>query len=223
MDRNDFSVKLEYNSERRPLVLPEYGRNVLKMVESLKSIQHKEERTEQAMAVIKVMSLLNPGIKVEDNWEQRLWDHLYLMAGFDLDIDSPYPMPEPDNLYSKPEKIPIKKKYVKASHYGRNIENIIDLIAEAPEGDQKYSMIRQLAIYMRQQYLIWNKDSVADETIFKDIEWLSEGRIKVPEDMNLTKISHHGNFSRPSLNLDFANYKKPNMQNKMYQKRNNKK
>lgn len=96
--------------------------------------------------------------------------------------------------------IPIKKKPVKANHYGRNIESIIDLIAETEEGETKTAMIRSLAIYMRQQYLIWNKDSVADETIFNDIEKLSDYRIKVPEGIQLTRIASDASFSRPGLN-----------------------
>ena len=96
--------------------------------------------------------------------------------------------------------IPVKRKPIKATHYGRNIEGIIDLIADQPEGDTKTAMIRSLAIYMRQQYLIWNKDSVSDETIFQDIEKLSDYRIKVPEGMQLTRISSNAVFAKPSLN-----------------------
>jgi hypothetical protein len=98
-------------------------------------------------------------------------------------------------------KIPLNKKPIRATHYGRNIESIIDLIAGEPEGEMKRAMLRSLAIYMRQQYLIWNKDSVADETIFADIEKLSNGRIRIPADLELSKISDDANFSRPGLNL----------------------
>ena len=107
---------------------------------------------------------------------------------------------EPEKYTSKPMAVPVKKKPVKATHYGRNIEGIIDLIATRPDGETKTAMIRSLAIYMRQQYLIWNKDSVADETIFQDIEKLSDYRIKVPEGLQLTKIASNAVFSKPSLN-----------------------
>ena len=117
-----------------------------------------------------------------------------------------------------PMNIPIDKTPVRASHYGRNIESIIDLIAGEPEGEVKRSMLRSLAIYMRQQYLIWNKDSVADETIFADIEKLSGYRIQVPADLELTKISFDSNFSRPGLNLGMGqnrrNNKKGNRKNR---------
>lgn len=211
MDRyyEEHPIVLDYNTEREKLNMPEYGRNVLKMVEEVKSIQDRQKRTEQAKAVVKVMEILNPQVHAEDNWEHKLWDHLYIMAGYDLDVDSPYPVPAPEQRQTKPEVIPLKKKPVKARHYGRNIESIIDLIADEPDGEQKTAMIRALATYMRQQYLIWNKDSVADETIFNDIEKLSDFRITVPEDLELSKLSADQSFSRPGLTMDFAQVRKP--------------
>lgn len=219
MVNNEYTRNLDYNTEREKLQMPEYGRNVLKMVEQVKSIEDKEERTRQAKAVVRVMEILNPQVHQEDNWEQKLWDHLYIMANYDLDVDSPYPVPNPENRNTRPMAIPLKTKPVKATHYGRNIESIIDLIAGEPDGDRKTAMIRSLAIYMRQQYLIWNKDSVADETIFQDIEKLSDYRIKVPEGISLTRISSDATFSRPGMNMDFVNRK--NAQNNNQKRGNN--
>lgn len=199
MDATTDTIKLLYNTEREKLAMPEYGRNVLKMVEQLRSIEDREKRSEQAAAVVKVMESLNPAVHQQENYLQKLWDHLYLIAGLDLDIDAPFPSPTIESLSTKPMPIPLKVKPVKAYHYGRNIESIIDLIAEEPEGEVKTAMIHSLAIYMRQQYLIWNKDSVSDETIFNDIYKLSDGRITVPEDMSLTKISDNASFSRPGI------------------------
>ena len=204
MEANEHTIKLYYNTEVEKLKMPEYGRNVLKMVEQMKAIEDREKRSRQAAAIVKVMELLNPQVHQQENYEQKLWDHLYLIAGLDLDIDAPYPAPEPEVIASRPEIIPLKSRPPKARHYGRNIESIIDLIATEPEGEVKTAMIRSLAIYMRQQYLIWNKDSVSDETIFKDIERLSEGRVKVPEGLELTKIQMDGRLARPSLNLNMG-------------------
>lgn len=202
MEANDNTIKLYYNTEREKLRMPEYGRNILEMVHQLKAIGDKEKRSGQARAIIKAMETLNPQVHSQENYEQKLWDHLYLIAGLDLDIDSPYPAPVVEELNSRPEIIPLKKKPVKANHYGRNIESIIDLIAEEPEGEVKTAMIRSLAIYMRQQYLIWNKDSVADQTIFNDIEKLSDGRIKVPEEISLSKIADSASFARPTMSIN---------------------
>jgi hypothetical protein len=106
-------------------------------------------------------------------------------------------VPAPESLNEKPMMVPIEKRPIKATHYGRNIENIIDLIAQTEDGDVKTEMIRTLAIYMRQQYLIWNKDTVSDETIFQDFEKLSDGRVKVPEGMQLGRMDNNSNFARP--------------------------
>ena len=196
------SCKLLYNTEREKLNMPEYGRNVQKMVEYLKGIEDRDKRNEQARAVVKVMEILNPQVYLQENYEQKLWDHLQIISNFELDIDSPYPKPSKERLYERPEVIPIKQKPIQATHYGRNIESIIDLIAEQEDGEVKTAMIRSLAIYMRQQYLIWNKDSVADQTIFQDIEKLSDYRIKVPEGLQLSRISSDANFQRPTLGIN---------------------
>lgn len=208
MEASENTVKLYYNTEVEKLRMPEYGRNVLQMVEQLKAIPDKAKRTEQAQAVVKVMESLNPQVHQQENWSQKLWDHLFIIAGYDLDVDSPFPKPVPEEINSRPGPIPLNTKPIRARHYGRNIESILDLIASEPEGEVKTAMIRSLAIYMRQQYLIWNKDTVADATIFQDIERLSGGRVKVPQDIELSKISADASFARPGMNLGFGQDKK---------------
>ena len=222
-DKGFTNVGLDYNTEREKLIMPEYGRNVLKMVETLKTIEDRQMRTRQARAVVKVMEILNPQVHLQDNYEQKLWDQLYVIAGFDLDVDSPYPCPEKEQFESVPVHIPMKGSRIRATHYGRNIEKIIDLLCEQPEGETKTELIRSLAIYMRQQYLIWNKDSVADETIFADIEKLSDYRLKVPEGINLTKISSDVSFAKPSFGVNVGQSGKGNRQRKNNRRQGKKK
>lgn len=193
---------MDYNTERERLAMPEYGRNVLKMVEQLQTIEDRETRTRQARAVVKVMEILNPSVRSQENWEHKLWDHLYIISGFTLDVDAPYPSPVKEDFETKPVPIPMKGSKIKATHYGRNIEKIIDLLCDEPDGEVKTAMIRSLAIYMRQQYLIWNKDSVSDETIFADIEKLSDYRLKVPEGITLSKLASDTSFSRPGIGIN---------------------
>lgn len=214
---------LDYNTQREKLAMPEYGRNVLKMVEELRTIEDRAKRSEQARAVVRVMELLNPQVHTQEDYERKLWDHLFMIAGFDLDIDSPYPCPAREDFLTKPVPIPMKGTKIKATHYGRNIEKIIDLLCDEPDGELKTEMIRSLAIYMRQQYLIWNKDSVADETIFSDIEKLSDYRIRVPEGINLSKIAGDANFSRPGMGINVGQAVQKNRQNKKNRKGYNKK
>lgn len=210
------TCKLLYNTERVRLYIPEYGRNVQKMVDYLKTIEDRDKRNEQAKAVIKVMEIINPAVKLQENYEHKLWDHLHIISGFSLDVDSPYPVPAPESLNEKPMMVPIEKRPIKATHYGRNIERLVDLVASTPDGEVKTEMIRTLALYMRQQYLIWNKDSVSDQTIFQDIERLSDNRIKVPEGLGLNKVDSGANFSRPGNNQSKGNrgqWQKNNLKN----------
>ena len=223
MEGTDEIRGLDYNTLREKLVMPEYGRNVLHMVEHLRAIEDREKRSEQARAVVKTMELLNPQVHGQENYEQKLWDHLYIIAGYDLDVDSPYPCPVAAEFATKPVPIPMKGTKIKATHYGRNIEKIIDLLCSEPESETKTEMIRSLAIYMRQQYLIWNKDSVADETIFSDIEKLSDYRLKVPEGLSLSKISSDANFMRPGMGMNVGQSGQRNRNHKNNRSRGGKK
>lgn len=193
---------MDYNTQREKLILPEYGRNVQKMIEQVKAIEDKEKRSEQMRAVVQVMGILNPQIRELNDYKHKLWDHAHVIGGFELDIDAPYPAPTPQQFEERPDVIKLPEKPVKAACYGRNIESMIDLIADREDDDIKKEMIRTLAIYMRQQYLIWNKDNVADETIFQDIEKLSDYRIRVPEGISLSRIAADANFSRPGIKRD---------------------
>ena len=218
-ENGDITLKLKYNTQKRRLQLPEYGRNVQKMIEYVKTIPDRDERNRQARAVIGVMETINPQVHLQDDYEHKLWDHMFIISGFDLDVDSPYPAPKPEDLNVEPVEIPMKRRPVKVAHYGRNIENIINLIAEKEDGEAKEAMIRSIAAYMRQQYLIWNKDSVSDETIFNDIVKLSDGRIRIPEGMHLSRISSDQVFNRPGA----VNQKPKNMLRKNNRLKNNRK
>ena len=218
-ENGDITLKLKYNTQKRRLQLPEYGRNVQKMIEYVKTIPDRDERNRQARAVIGVMETINPQVHLQDDYEHKLWDHMFIISGFDLDVDSPYPAPKPEDLNVEPVEIPMKRRPVKVAHYGRNIENIINLIAEKEDGEAKEAMIRSIAVYMRQQYLIWNKDSVSDETIFNDIIKLSDGRIRIPEGMHLSRISSDQVFNRPGA----VNQKPKNMLRKNNRLKNNRK
>lgn len=218
-ENRDITLKLKYNTQKRRLQLPEYGRNVQKMIEYVKTIPDRDERNRQARAVIGVMETINPQVHLQDDYEHKLWDHMFIISGFDLDVDSPYPAPKPEDLNVEPVEIPMKRRPVKVAHYGRNIENIINLIAEKEDGEAKEAMIRSIAVYMRQQYLIWNKDSVSDETIFNDIVKLSDGRIRIPEGMHLSRISSDQVFNRPGA----VNQKPKNMLRKNNRLKNNRK
>ncbi len=181
---------MDYNTQRKKLIMPEYGRHVQKMIEYVVSIPDKEKRNEQIRAVVGVMGILNPQLRDINDFKHKLWDHVHIISDFDIDIDSPYPTPTQETFSTKPNPIPLDKSPLKAAHYGRNIQNMIDMIADRPDDELRQNMVMVLANYMRQQYLIWNKDSVTEETIFKDIVTLSGGKLSAPEGFHLSTVHY---------------------------------
>ncbi len=212
------TVKLLYNTARKRLKLPEYGRNVQKMVEYLRTIEDRQKRNEQAQAVIKVMEAINSSVHLQENYEQKLWDHLFIIADFDLDVDSPYPMPTMEKYDTKPLPIPLQKNQVKAPHYGRNVELIIEKLCSMEPGEEFEVGLHQLAYFMRQQYIIWSKDAqVYEEVIFNDIVELSGGRLVIPEGFRIHKPHYAQNQqggNQHFQNNKYNNHYRQNNQNR---------
>ncbi len=194
---------MDYNTQREKLLMPEYGRHVQDMINYVKNLPDKEKRNEQINAVVQVMGTLNPQLRDLNDFKHKLWDHVQIISDFEIDIDSPYPTPTRETLSAKPDPIPLQKTPVKAMHYGRNIQNMIEVIAQREDDEVKTFMIKTLASYMKQQYLIWNKDSVSEETIFNDIYKLSDGRITVPEGVHIGTGENGGNYQRANGKNNF--------------------
>lgn len=190
---------MDYNTQRKKLIMPEYGRHVQKMVEYVQSIEDKDKRNEQIKAVLSVMGIINPQLRDINDFKHKMWDHIQIISNFNIDIDSPYPIPTKETFTTKPSPIPLSDTPLKEAHYGRNIQNMIEMISAREDGEVKSNMIKILAAYMRQQYLIWNKDTVTEEIIFRDIFRLSGGKLSVPEDIHLNPISQDANFQQPRM------------------------
>ncbi len=216
---------MDYNTQREKLMMPEYGRHVQEMINYVKNLPDKEKRNEQIQAVVAVMGTLNPQLRDINDFKHKLWDHVQIISDFQIDIDSPYPTPTKETLHTRPDPIPLQKSPIKAAHYGRNIQNMIEVIAAREDDEVKTYMIKTLASYMKQQYLIWNKDSVSEETIFKDIYRLSDGRITVPEDVHIgtgqTEMHVHPRNNNQNRNLNFRKGKNNNNNNNKRWKNNN--
>ncbi len=187
---------MDYNTQREKLILPEYGRYIHNMVQDAKKIPDKEARTRQIKAIINAMSLLNPHLREVNDYQHKLWDHVYIMADYELDVDAPFPPPLREDFVTKPHAIGAELEPVRIMHYGRNIQNMVMAIASKPEDEERDAMTMALASYMRKQYLIWNKDTVSDHTIFNDIRSLSGGTLTVPEGAKLSEIQ--GEFRQPN-------------------------
>lgn len=172
---------MEYNSQRTPLILAEYGRHVQDMVAHIKTIADKSERTKAAETTVEVMSQLNPQYKSSDELKQKLWDDLHIIAGYELDVDSPYPMPEPkDNI--RPERLKYPNQDFKYKHYGRVIEELIAIAKKMENTDERQELTRQIANLMKKSYLNYNRDSVNDEMLVEQLKAMSDGVLVLEED-----------------------------------------
>jgi hypothetical protein len=178
---------MEYNSTRNKLILREYGRNVQKMVEHVMTIEDREKRTQYAKAVINVMSQLNPNIRDVGDARHKLWDHLYIMSDFKLDVDFPFNPPTPQEIYKRPKRLRYQDRQIKFRHYGNNIELIIDKAINYSDGSEKQSLVHTIANHLKKSYLNWNRDSVSDELIAQHLEVLSNGQLKLGDE---DKLSH---------------------------------
>ena len=175
----------DYNTQRKRMALPEYGRNVQKMVDHIKTIEDRDERNRAAKTVIQIMGNLNPHLRDEGDFKHKLWDHLALIADFDLDIDSPYPIPEKIKLKEKPNPVPYKQGDIRYLHYGRIIELMIDSASEMEDGEEKEYLTTLIVNQMKKSYITWNRSQVADEVIIGDMKFLSAGRLKMTEGVKL--------------------------------------
>jgi hypothetical protein len=177
----------DYNTSRKKLILPEYGRHIQKMVDHLKTIEDRDERNRAAKSIISIMGNMNPHLRDISDFKHKLWDHLALMSDFELDIDSPYEMPARETLTSKPKRVPYITGDIKYRHYGRIIHQMIDAAIEMEDGEDKNRLIKLLANHMKKSYLTWNRSQVTDEVIFNDIQQLSGGKLVIQEDLKLTE------------------------------------
>jgi len=173
---------MEYNTSRKKLVLPEYGRNIQKMIELAKAEQDPAKRNKMAQAIIAIMGNMNPHLRDIADFKHKLWDHLAIISEFELDIDSPYELPKLETLREKPEKVPYKAHNAKFKHYGQTIEKMVQVAIDMEDGELKDILIQLIANHMKKSYLTWNKEAVSDEQILKDLKILSRGKIDVNTD-----------------------------------------
>jgi hypothetical protein len=176
---NDVVGHLEYNSERPHLLIPEYGRHLQKLIDQATEITDKLERNKAAQYIIKVMGSLNPHLRDVPDFQHKLWDHLFIMSDFKLDVESPYPIPTKDVIFLKPDRLDYPQQNPKYRFYGNNIKFMIDIANKWEEGEQKEALIMVIANHMKKSYLSWNKDTVEDQVIFEHLMELSGGRINL--------------------------------------------
>ena len=205
---------MEYNTNRTKLLMPEYGRNIQMMVEYCKSILSKEERNEVAKTIVEFMGQRNPHLRDEENYKHKLWDHLYILADYDLDVDAPYPFPTKEELAQKPNRMDYPSFENEYKFYGKSILQLIDRAIELEEGEEKEALIQVIANNMKKSYNVYNKEHVQDEVIFRHLKELSQDKLDLTgiETLDKSKIYH------PSRNKR-NNHKKRNHHSQKNRKR----
>ena len=176
---NDVVHHLEYNAERPQLIIPEYGRHLQKLIDQATLIEDREERNKAARYIIQVMGTLNPHLRDVPDFQHKLWDQIFIMSNFKLEVDSPYPIPTPEVINLKPEQLGYPQKNPKYRFYGNNIKYMIDVANSWEEGEMKSALIKVIANHMKKSFLSWNKDTVTDQVIFEHLFELSKGKINL--------------------------------------------
>jgi hypothetical protein len=169
---------MEYNTTRNHLEMREYGRHIQKMVEYLMTIEDREIRNQQARSVIELMGFLNPHLKNVEDFRHMLWDHLFVISDFRLDVDSPYPKPERETYKEKPAPLKYPRRYPKFSHLGKNLELIIDKALKEDNEEKRAGFAHAIAYYMKLAYGTWHKEFVHDDAIRSEMDTLTGGQLE---------------------------------------------
>ena len=196
---------MEYNTQLPHLQIPEYGRNIQVMIEHAVTIEDRDERNKCAKAIIQIMGQLNPHLRDISDYTHKLWDHLFLISKFKLDVDSPYPKPNAETFTTKPKTVPYPATKIRYKHYGKTIERIIDVSKTYQEGDEKKELTRLIANHLKKSYVNWNKDSVTDDVIFKQFKEMTNNELHIDEATALThanelKNKNHNNQTPITVN-----------------------
>lgn len=176
---------LDYNTQREALQLPEYGREIQKMIEVAIALPTKEERLRCAKTIVKLMETKVPQIKSNADYKQTLWDHLYLMSRRQLDIDWPYDVSEAEKIHAKPEPLPLPQTSIRLRHYGRLVEELCEKLKTMPEGSERDELARLTANQMKRDLILWGHGSIDDEKVVDDIARMTDGVIQ----LNLSQLT----------------------------------
>lgn len=220
---NDVVHHLEYNAERPHLIIPEYGRHLQKLIDQATVVEDREERNKAANYIIQVMGSLNPHLRDVPDFQHKLWDQIFIMSDFKLDVDSPYPVPTREVINLKPDRLDYPQKNPKYRFYGNNITYMIDVANSWNDGDMKSALIKVIANHMKKSFLSWNKDTVTDAVIFEHLYELSKGKINLLQsDEELLNTSDLLRTNKKTSNKsNVQNAKNKNKSKKPFQRKNN--
>jgi hypothetical protein len=207
-------MELEYNTQREKLIISEYGRHIQKMVDFAVSLENKERRQKTSESIINLMGELNPQFRDVDDFKHKLWDHLFIISNFKLDVESPYPKPKIEDLFEKPEPLNYPNQKIKYNHYGKVIELMIEEAIKMDDIELKEKLVLAIANQMKRSYINWNLNSVDDKIILNQLTILSNQKLSLPQGTILHKVSP------PPKQNQFKKKKKSNQRNHRNHSRN---
>ena len=187
---------LLYNTERGRIIISEYGRNMQEMIRHLMEIEDRQKRTEAANFIISIMAQMNPQVKQSDDYLHKLWDHLYIISDYQLDVDSPYPAPEPMAEASKPRHVGYQNNQIEYGHYGHYMAKMIEIAAAVEDDETRHALSLSIANQMKRNYAEWGGNVVSDQQIIADLRAISHGRLVLDEE---TKLNGAEAFQKPGL------------------------
>lgn len=196
---------MEYNTTRNHLEIREYGRHIQKMVEYVLTLEDREKRQKNAYALIELMGFLNPHLKNVEDFRHKLWDHLFLISDFKLDVDSPYPIPTRETLKAKPKVLGYPKRYPRYNHLGKNIEIVIDKALQEEDSDKRQGFANAIAYYMKLTYSNWHKELVHDDNIQTELASITKGEL---EFNNRPFVKHRADNNRDEFSSGGGKYRK---------------
>lgn len=199
---------LKYNTEREKLIISEYGRNIQVMINHLMEIEDRKKRTDAAHFVVNVMAQMNPQVKESNDYIHKLWDHLYIISDYKLDVDGPFDPPQQGNVTSKPEHVGYQKHNIKHGHYGHYVGELLKQIEEIEDEQKKEILLVAMANQMKRDYLNWNRETVNDLLILDDLHKLSDEKFTMPADTKLASTNEI--LNKPQAMQQTAKKKKTN-------------
>ena len=181
---------MEYNTARGKMLLPEYGRNVQNMIQHAMDLKDRDERNRASQAIIEVMGQLNPHLRDVDDYRHKLWTHLFVMSNFELDVDTPYEIPQEEELQERPERVPYPKSKIRFGHFGQYTQKILEQSASMEDEGEREYMTNSMGNFMKKQYLVHNNSSVENNVIADQLGELSNGDLKIekPEELVSTTL-----------------------------------
>ena len=217
--------EFDYNTNRPDMVIPEYGRNVQKMVEYAMSIEDRTERNKIAHAIISVMGQLQPHLRDIADFKHKLWDHLFVISNFKLDVDSPYPIPEREILFEKPESMDYPKTKNRYKHYGKSVNDLIEAAIAIDDKVEQSALVGVILNLMKKNYIMFNQGSVDDPLIISDLKAISKDQLEIPKDFQITTTNEVLAMTKkksPTSNnnqKNHKNHKNTNQKQNSYKKR----